>query len=224
MRRIIKGLEPEELRRWKEQNAHVPQNLTYANMPKAEVKRQMLAEQGYLCAYTMQQIPTPNDCQIEHLVPQSQGDPRLGITYDNLLACAPSNRPGHRPERGKCPFGAEQKDQTRINDDNFVSPLRGDVEQRFRYAADGSVTWVGGDTAAESTIGILRLDHQQLEDLRKAAIDERVFPPDAVLSSQEAENLSHAIMTPNAAGRLPEFCLAISQVAGWYANRVGEGN
>jgi len=42
MRRITKGQEPGELRRWKE--AEVPQNLTYDNMPKGEVKRQMLED------------------------------------------------------------------------------------------------------------------------------------------------------------------------------------
>jgi uncharacterized protein (TIGR02646 family) len=191
-------------------------------MPKTEVKQQMLVEQGYLCAYTMQSIPTTNDCQIEHVVPRSQ-EPLLQINYGNLLACTPSNRPGHRLERGKCPFGAEEKDQTRVDEKNFVSPLQEDVEHRFRYALDGSVTHWDNDGAAESTIRILRLDHEQLKDLRKAAIDERIFPPDAVLSSQEAENLSYTIMTPNSEGRLPQFCLAISRVAAWYAN-VGRGS
>jgi uncharacterized protein (TIGR02646 family) len=225
MRRIIKGQEPEELRRWKENE--VPQNLTYDNMTQAAkegVKRQMLSEQGYLCAYTMQRIPTIEDCQIEHVVARSQ-DPLLQISYSNLLACAPSNRPGHRPHRGKCPFGAEQKNQTQIDENNFVSPLQEDVEHRFRYAADGSVAHVDNDGAAASTITILRLDHEQLVDLRKAAIEERVFPDlEEGLSSEVAEDLSRAIMTPDGEGRLPEFCVAISHVAAWYANRVGNGN
>ena len=221
MRRIIKGQEPDELRRWKEENAEVPQNLTYGNMPKVEVKRQMLTEQGYLCAYTMQRIPASDDCQIEHVVPRSQ-DPLLQISYSNMLACAPSNTPGHRAERGKCPYGAEEKDQTRVYENNFISPLREDVEHRFQYAADGSVRHLHNDGAAESTIKILRLDHDQLVDLRKAAIEERVLDVD--LSAHEAENLSHSVMTANAAGRIPEFCLAISQVALWYATRLREVN
>ena len=99
MRRIVKGLEPEELRRWKEENAETPQVLTYNNMPKAEVKLQMLAEQGYLCAYTMERIQTPEDCHIEHVVPRNQPNQPIGhqIDYSNLLACIPSNTPGHRP-------------------------------------------------------------------------------------------------------------------------------
>ncbi len=218
MRRIIKGQEPEELRRWKE--AEVPQNLTYDNMPKAAksgVKCQMLAEQGYLCAYTMQRIPTPDGCHIEHVVPRNQ-DPLLQISYSNLLACTPSDTPGHRPKGGNYPFGAQEKGGTPIDENNFVSPLREDVERRFRYAADGSVKPLGNDGAAESTIKILRLDHPQLVDLRKAAIEECVW--DADLSADKAEELSRTIMTVDAAGRIPEFCLAISQVAFWYATRM----
>ncbi len=222
MRRIAKGPEPEELRLWKEQNAEVPQNLTYANMPKTGVKRQMLAEQGYLCAYTMQRIPTVDDCQIEHVVPRSQAR-LLEIAYSNLLACAPSNRPGKRPQRGKCPFGAEEKDQTRVSDSNFVSPVRDDVEDRFRYVVDGSVTYPGDDGAAESTIRILRLNHEQLVDLRRAAIEERVLNLEPGLSAEEAEQLSASIMRADAAGRLPEFCLAISHVAAWYASMLAGG-
>lgn len=225
MRRIIKGQEPEELRLWKEANAEVPENLIYKNMPKGEAKHQMLAEQGYLCAYTMQRIATPDDCQIEHLVPRSQEpqDPLLQITYSNLLVCTPSNRPGHRPRRGQCPFGAEAKDQTRIYENiNFVSPLREDVEHRFRYAVDGSVTHMDNDGAAASTIGILRLNHEQLVDLRKAAIEERVL--DVEMSAEEASTLSEMIMVGGPMGRVPEFCLAISHAAAWYANNVSKGN
>lgn len=204
MRRILKGQEPEALRRWKEENTEVPQNLTYGNMPKAEVKLQMLAEQGYLCAYTMQSIPTPDDCHIEHIVPRNQ-DRTLQISYSNLLACAPSDTPGHRPKGGRHRFGAQEKEGTQIDESNFVSPLREDVESRFQYAVDGSVAHSPADGAAKSTIEILRLDHEQLKDLRKAAIDERVFPPEVALSLHEAENLSRAIVTPDVAGNCQSF-------------------
>ena len=227
MRRIIKGQQPDELRRWKEDE--VPQNLTYANMPgsaKAGVKRQMLAEQGYLCAYTMQRIPTPDDCQIEHVVPQKQPNqpPHMDIEYSNLLACVPSNTPGHKPLVDNFPYGAPKKGGALVDDSNFVSPLREDVERRFQYAADGSVTHLHTDGAAENTIKILRLDHEQLVDLRKAAIEERVLDLDTGLSPHEAERLSRTIMIADTTGRIPEFCLAISQVALWYASRMREIN
>ncbi|MGO9574335.1 MAG: hypothetical protein ACLPTQ_08410 [Terriglobales bacterium] len=218
MRRIIKGPEPEQLRRWKEENAETPQNLTYNNMPKEGVKLQMLAEQGYLCAYTMQRIRTVNDCQIEHVVPQNQPNqpPHHGIDYGNLLACIPSNTPGHNPPAESFPYGALKKGGIRVDRNTFVSPLEEDVERRFQYAPDGSVRSLPNDAAASNTITILRLDHSVLNELRKAAIDERVLDID--LSSDEAEALSRTIMIADAAGKIPEFCLAISQVATWYAD------
>lgn len=218
MRRIVKGLEPEELGHWKAENAETPQNLTYGNMPKTQVKLQMLGEQGYLCAYTMERIQTAEDCHIEHVIPQSQPNQPPGhqIDYNNLLACIPSNTPGHRPLIDRFPYGAPRKGGTHINENNFVSPLEEDVEHRFQYAADGKVA--SSDDAAASTITMLSLNHTQLSDLRKAAIEERIW--ETSLSADEAEVLSHTIMTADSAGRIAEFCLAISQVAAWYANGI----
>ncbi len=190
-------------------------------MPKAQAKLQMLMEQGYLCAYTMQQISTPDDCHIEHVVPRNQSLD-LQISYSNLLACAPGDTPGHRPRGGKYPFGAQEKGGTLVNENNFVSPLQGDVELRFQYAGNGSITHLDDDAAAKNTIKILRLDHGQLLELRKAAIEERVW--DADLSAPQAEELSRRIMTADGDGRIPEFCVAISQVALWYAARTREVN
>lgn len=223
MKRIIKGQEPEVLRQWKDENADVPQNLTYQNMPKAAVKAQMLVEQGYLCGYTMQRIQTVDDCHIEHITPRSQA-PHLTIDYNNLLACVPSDTPGHRPAINNFPYGAMKKWGTQVDEGTFVSPLQADVESRFRYVADGSVGAVAEDEAAESTITILALNHGQLIDLRKAAIEERVLDVDDPLSAAEAETLAQAIMNADAAGRVPEFCLAISQVAAWYPNKMRNPN
>jgi len=221
MRRITKGPEPEDLRTWRQ--TEVPENRTYDNMPKLAVKRQMLTEQGYLCAYTMQRISTTDDCQIEHIVPRNQ-DRSLETAYGNMLACSPSNRPGSRSQRGRCPFGAEEKDQARVDESNFVSPLREDVERRFHYEVDGSVTHLNHDIAAESTIGILQLNHEQLMDLRRAAIEERILDLETGLTAEEAEHLSQTILAADPGGRIAEFCLAISHVAAWYAGMVGGGN
>jgi hypothetical protein len=69
VRQIFKGEEPAELHRWKIENVETPQVLTYRNMPRAQVKNQMLREQCFLCAYTMQEISSSGDCHIEHIVP-----------------------------------------------------------------------------------------------------------------------------------------------------------
>ncbi len=197
----------------------VPENLTYGALHGTEtraIRRQMLLEQGYLCAYTMQRIQTIEDCHIEHLIPQTQDHDR-DLAYDNMLACFPGMKPP--PEwNPQLPYGAQQKGGTHINDTNFVSPLSVDVENRFQYTMDGSVQATAADTAASSSIAILRLDHSLLCELRKAAIEERVL--DASLSA-EAIELASSILSPDSSGMLPEFCLAIAQVSyDWYAKAL----
>lgn len=223
MKRIVKGAEPEELRRWKEANAETPQNLIYQNMPTAPVKLQMLSEQGHLCAYTMQAIPTLDDCHIEHVIPQNQPNqtPHLDINCSNMLACVPGKKrsPNWTPQY---PYGAVCKGGLHIDANNFISPLQEDVENRFHYAYDGSVATSANDNAADSTVRILKLNHSQLVDLRKAAIEERVLDLDPPLSAADAEALAIEIMARDSRGKFPAFCLAISQVAAWYAHKKRE--
>ena len=219
MRRITKGPEPIALRKWKKDNRAVPENLTYSALHGTEtraIRRQMLQEQGYLCAYTMQRIQTIDECHIEHLVPQTQ-DHDSDLDYDNMLACFPGINPP--PEwNQKFPYGAQQKGGTHIDDANFVSPLSVDVEDRFQYTVDGSVRANSADAAASSSIKILRLDHSILCELRKAAIEERVL--DATISAEEAIELAASISSPDSSGMFPEFCLAIAQVCEWYAKAL----
>ena len=231
MRHIVKGLEPDELSKWKEQNAGVPQNLRYSslhgNVTRA-IRQQMLTEQGYLCAYTMQRIGNVDDCHLEHIVPQSQPPEshQRDLDYKNMLACFPGNQlDPDKPTRDwnpRNPYGAKHKDKAEINAHNFISPLSDDVERRFHFDASGFVNSDAGDTAAASSIRILNLDHGLLNDLRRAAIDERLFG--SPLSADDAEKLAVSIATPDLAGLLPEFCVAISQASIWYANVVRQNS
>lgn len=219
MRRVRKGHEPAALRQWKEDNQAVPQNLTFDALHgsvKREIRSQMMQEQGYLCAYTMQRIQTTDDCHIEHLIPQSQA-PDLDLDYDNLLACFPGT-PTPPQWNPRLPYGAQHKGGRHIDHSNFVSPLSADVEKRFRYTADGAIRAGEADTAALSSIEILKLDHDMLRELRKAAIEERVL--DASLTEEEARELAAHISMPDSGGMLPEFCLAIAQVSEWYAKAL----
>lgn len=226
MRLIVKGAEPEELSRWKAANAEVPENLAYNALHGAEIRairNQMLIEQGHLCAYTMQRINSVDDCHIEHIVPQSQPprSPERDLDYENMLACFPGRKvpPEWSP---KYPYGAEKKGGTFVNDTNFVSPLTHDVEERFTFAADGSVQPRANDAAAIDSVRILGLDHDVLNDLRRAAVEERVL--DASLTVEEAEELAAAIRTPSSTGILSEFCIAISQVSAWYTKAIRIAN
>ena len=86
MRYIAKCRAPIELLRWKKQNPQAG----FAEMPselKCCVRRSLMKEQGFLCAYTMKRI-TESTCHIEHFHPQS-AYPQEVTEYANLLACWP---------------------------------------------------------------------------------------------------------------------------------------
>jgi uncharacterized protein (TIGR02646 family) len=223
MKRVLKGAEPAELRRWKEDNLNVPQNLTYGALGGAvnrAIRQRMILEQGYLCAYTMVRIDSIDDSHVEHIVPQSQQpiSHERDIDYQNMLACYPGRAPDPRRFNVRYPYGARCKNGAPVDEANFVSPLQENVESRFTYAANGTVGADGNDIPALNSIKLLRLNHGILNDLRRAAIDERVFAEP--LSAQDVAELADVAMMADSTGKLPEFCLAISQTAKWYANAL----
>lgn len=87
MIRINKRDEPEAWRRKKE----TPGFTKYESIP--ELRDALLAEQGYICAYCMREIPTHDKgvseyYKIEHM--QSRNDrPDLQLEYGNLVICCP---------------------------------------------------------------------------------------------------------------------------------------
>jgi hypothetical protein len=142
----------------------------------------------------------------------------LQIDYDNMLACFPGNEPPQNAWDPRYPYGAHKKAGTNITVNNFVSPLQPGVGTRFNYTHDGLINTDPNDEIAASTAEILGLNHSILVDLRKAAIDERVF--NNIFTPDAAEELSQTVMIPDAIDHLPEFCVALSQVAAWYASQL----
>lgn len=223
MRHIQKGGGPKELRDWRRLNAKTPQNLFYGSgstFPTAAVKEALLKEQYYLCAYTMKRLSTADDFHIEHIQPQSITKKKrqtkgLEIDYGNLLACFPAksdSSPG---------YGAPWKADYEVKDDNFVSPLQGSCETRFIYKHNGEITEASGDDAAKKTIAVLKLNHAALTELRQRellayGITRRASRP---ITAKKARELAQSIMKPDSDGKLPEYCIAVRQVAEKYAQR-----
>ena len=222
MRQIPKGAEPHELANWKAENAALPELLSYESLHgdvKQALRSAMLAEQGYLCGYTMVRVATVDECHIEHIIPQNQiweEDHSWGRTleYSNMIVCFPGNRPppAWSPTY---PYGATLKSGTHVDAETFVSPLSDGVEARFAYRANGVVESAKNEAGELTTIQTLGLNQAQLVELRKAAIDEAVL--DADLSADQAIDLANQILKMGPGGQLSEFCLAIAQVARWYA-------
>ncbi|MBT9456695.1 MAG: TIGR02646 family protein [Burkholderiaceae bacterium] len=225
MRSITKRGEPQALTAWKREMQVVPQNLQYGNLPsdvKDEVKRALLQEQGWLCAYTLRRLRDGASCHIEHVMPQGLA-PDLDLDYSNLAACFPPD--GGDVSHG---YGAPVKagQAVRLNID-FVSPHGPACEVRFQFDTKGSVQGAQGDLAAQRTVDLLKLDDRSLGELRRSAIEAHglglVRRTNRVArklkSAAEARRFAAEVLMTDHGGRLEPFCVALAQVALAYAEK-----
>ena len=89
---IKKGKEPKELIEYRTNkwNPYEKQSVepSFEDMPteiKDAIRRELLKEQGYLCAYCMRRIKSVEETKIEHWVPQEKLTKEQGLDYSNML-------------------------------------------------------------------------------------------------------------------------------------------
>ncbi|MGP0063615.1 MAG: hypothetical protein ACLQGP_08475 [Isosphaeraceae bacterium] len=227
MRYIVKSADPPaSIREWLDAQLPVGLNLDYASFnDKPQLRRELIAEQYGLCAYT----GTPIDdrlggyhdanlvfqAHIEHVKPRSVckaeltargGIPGRDLCEDmdhrNLVAALEVRRnPPARPEI----FGAAAHGDEVLP----VTPLQPGCEERFQFDENGGIH--GLDEPAGKTIDLLKLDHATLIGWRRGAIA-GFFPPDLELTRAEIEGLVERLAQATD-GRLPEFSFCIHSYA-----------
>lgn len=239
MRHIDRNTPPQSLADWKRQET-VPANRRYdgrdgGSFPTAvkdDIREARVADQYYLCAYTMREIRQISwngqqtwDAHIEHVISQEcsrnrfrEGDQNAfddTIDYNNMLACV---------DRGSSlPYGAPARGSQKLE----VHPLQANCKQRFQYKLDGKVH--GLTPEAERVVIILKLNHSALVDLRRARMEAEGFAipkpktpgrrkilPRKTPTAAKARQRATDVMQPNL-GRLIEFCVAIAHGAQQYA-------
>lgn len=231
MKKINKGQPPNELTKWRTDNAAVPQNLFYglAEFPLGQVLGTLLEEQGHVCAYTLLRL-NGESAHVEHLKPQTicksddeardlARQPRLreDIDWNNMVACFPKPNQLARPE-----YGAVKKGKWWHAED-FVSPLQANCEGRFRFTSDGEISpTVTTDVAAKTTIQKIWLGNKKLSELRKkaylaAGIHRRAEKP--IVSVAKVEQLiAKWSKKDTKTASCAEFCVPLVQVAKEYAH------
>ena len=226
MRFIAKQGTPPALKDWmREMRRDAPQNLSYGNLPTAvkdEVKQALLTEQGHLCAYTLRKLRSIGDCHIEHVEPQNAA-PGKDLDYANMAACVPKD--GGDTSVG---YGAPTKagQAVALNVD-FVSPHMQGCSARFQFEANGDVRAAPGDAAALGTISTLKLNHAELVDLRRSALQAHGLAVTVrttrttrqLKSAAEARRFAVEVLRPDASGQLEPYCVALAQVALAYADQ-----
>jgi uncharacterized protein (TIGR02646 family) len=210
MRRILKTNPTPSLRDWIKANKSLP-NFNYEALPgavKQKLKDQLLREQGFICAYSGQEISN-DDSHIEHLKPQSLGKLGDDVAYRNVVACFPSN--GGDTTYG---YGAPIKGQW-WNKKLFVSPLSQECDRRFSFTWSGKISAKPrGNAAAEKTISVLCLDNSTLESLRYAAI-KAFFGfsfEQKPITKAHAKRLLGQLRRAKPPNRLMAFCFVIEQL------------
>lgn len=99
--------------------------------------------------------------------PQSACTDLETVAYSNVVAAV--------DKRSSLGYGAVAKGAW-YDEQSFVSPLDSDCEDRFSFNTAGQVRAADqGDAAAAKTIDVLKLDHDELVELRREAIGVILF-------------------------------------------------
>ncbi len=233
MRPITGGPPPPSLTAWTRAET-VAENRHYRSLPtavKEDIRDQRVRNQHGLCAYTQRRIghviwngrPTW-DAHVEHVVTQksSLAQGRLSETVDfgNLVACV---------DRGSTlPYGAPARGDS--GQPLPVTPFHPNCAVRFLYHATGRID--GTDAAANTVIEMLRLNHAELLEHRRAALAGRGIGvprnrasgvrrlPSPRISAGNARRFAKESRLPNSEGLLPEFSEALAQVYEAHALRI----
>lgn len=158
MKLITKGREPNSLTIYKKQS-----NAYYDGCNKRDIKRSLLEEQGYLCAYCMKRIDESNTT-IEHYNTQSGSSDKEALDYNMMLAVCLGGR-------GE-PFCNQTCDAHRGNKDLIINPLSEISINLIEYKHDGTI-YSKNDDINNDLNNTLNLNCGQtnLKANRKSALD-----------------------------------------------------
>jgi len=184
MRLICKGKAPRDLENYK-----LRKGATYESysrdiglgtiMPASGLRKYLLEDQGYICAYCMKRIPhkftekdiSKDDFKIEHYINQKSKNSikqKLDITYKNMFACCMGNE-GDKKKFQTC--------DTRKGEDTIsINPLNNAHINTIVYAKDGAI-YSTNDTFDSEINYVLNLNEDNLKLGREAiykSIDSKV--------------------------------------------------
>lgn len=215
MRRIVKTHPPRSLTQWVRDNQGL--NDAYEHLSAeahADLHNQLLSEQGYLCGYTGRYISAETS-HIEHIKPQTCCENGEDVDYRNVIACFPADG-GDKSYGYGAPVKAGWWDEN-----NFISPCSEECGRRFTYKWSGAVEAVPNNyDAANKTIEVLKLNAEELKELRKSRIKgffgygRRSTELNPALARQLLDNID--VIGGN--GKLKEFCFVLKCLIPRYLN------
>lgn len=165
MLKINKGISPSELIKYKKDP-----NSTYEDISgedKEIIKKALLSEQGYICAYCMQRIETETST-IEHYKPRNPSDEEANrlddLNYNNMLAVCDGNQ--------GAPYKQQTCDSHKGNKAIVVNPLNSATIDKIKYKSNGEI-YSEDEQINKDLIDTLNLNCEavSLPQNRKAALN-----------------------------------------------------
>lgn len=161
MKKIIKSREPHELLAYRLQPEAVYDGANFTPV-KDKIRNQLLAEQGYLCAYCMRRIEKEN-MKVEHFQCQNIYKD-LQLDYSNLLGCCKGNE-GESISNQTC-------DTKKGNRSLSYSPASSsvDIDSKIHYKKSGTI--FSCDKVFDKELNaVLNLNSTRLKANRKSALE-----------------------------------------------------
>ncbi len=211
MKQIIKETEPSDLLKYRLSN---DLNKSYENYhPKDTLKKSLLKEQGYICAFCMRRILESN-MEVAHWEPikGNFGKPERQLDYKNLLASCEGNR-GNPRKLQHC--NAKQGDKPLK-----VNPADSDknCENLIRYSNSGKI--FSDDQDINNDLDVtLNLNVETLVKNRKAVLSEvieqlnKLFP-NKEWSKTELTKIINKWRSKDANGCHNQYCQFVIYILG----------
>lgn len=181
-----------------------------------DLARQLLEDQGYICAYCMRRIPVADrgsteDSRIEHIIPQSELSDKEKMDFRNLVICCPGAIMDTSKKKAHCD---RRKAENRIH----LSPLDKNFIATIEYGSDGLIK--STDSICDQEINeILNLNIPLLKANRKAVKDVIIRKLDTKSKKDwkktDIAKLLRFFSSKNEKGEYPAYC----GVAQWYLSR-----
>lgn len=174
MKYIDKGESPDFFEEWKKAGNETWDDIEEKDhyYIKAELRRHLLKEQGYICCYCGQGIDEGGKSVIEHIKCRDNNK-ELHLDYKNLLASCLGGQKGregkNKKQRRKIPIYC---DANKGNDDIEILPLDPDCESKFIYGVGGELEAASDDMDTINTIKTLNIgtSNTYLKNQRKGII------------------------------------------------------
>ena len=215
-----KGAAPQSFVVWEDSQINAGVQPTYADLQspeKDDVRRTLLQEQDFLCAYCGRGLSVDfSNCHIDHFWPQNyfngvSGEDRRLDHSNFFLSCRPSSLPGKAASSLPRTCGDAKGHWFDLQ--YYIMPSDQDCEARFRYDGAGGIhPTEHEDRAAQNMIENLNLGDVSLVSDRKKLIEE---VETSILQSNipfpEKERLIELWCTPDEAGRLMNFAHVVDR-------------